>query len=327
MKRKHLSNLIMSAMFTTFMAVPAMSHAQEVPARFYLKSLAGGNAVPVIYKNISGNTNPFDLSHTVTPGASFEASMLLTGYAKTLSIMDRSALVAFIVPMGRISGDVNIGGNTIHQSAKGFGDPMIEFDVNLIGPKAQTDLPAALRYEPGFSMDVLVDLALPIGEYDSDKPLNLGQNRWYGRIGFPLTWQIGSWVPGERTTFELLPAAWVFGKNDDFMGKSLETDPMYRLDAHLTRDFNERLWGSLDLSLYNGAKASIDGVDGDKMSSTAVGLTLGYNLDDNMSLTVGYMSTINDDAPAEMSMDSFMISFIYGWHPLIEGSKRLNHGK
>jgi len=103
MKIKHLSKFIVSSMFSALMVVPTMSQAQEVPARFYLKSLAGGNAVPVIYKNISGNTNPFDFAHTVTPGASFEASMALTGYAKTLSIMERSALVAFIVPMNLIS--------------------------------------------------------------------------------------------------------------------------------------------------------------------------------------------------------------------------------
>ena len=32
--------------------------------------------------------------------------------------------------------------------------------------------------------------------------LNLGQNRWYGRVGAPMVWQIGPWVPGRRTTFE-----------------------------------------------------------------------------------------------------------------------------
>ncbi len=54
---------------------------------------------------------------------------------------------------------------------------------------------------------------------------------------------------------------------------------------------------------------------------------MGYAMDDNINLTVGYMSTINDDAPGDMSMDSFMLSFVYGWHPIIEGSKRLKHGE
>jgi hypothetical protein len=46
-------------------------------------------------------------------------------------------------------------------------------------------------------------------------------------------------------------------------------------------------------------------------------------INDNLNLTVSYKSTINDDAPDDLRMDSFMVSFVYGWHKLIEGSRRL----
>jgi hypothetical protein len=52
---------------------------------------------------------------------------------------------------------------------------MLEFSINLLGPPAQKNLPDVLRYEPGFSVDLLADLALPIGEYDSSQALNLGR--------------------------------------------------------------------------------------------------------------------------------------------------------
>jgi hypothetical protein len=124
-------------------------------------------------------------------------------------------MAAVLLPMGRVSGDVTVAGQALSQSASGFGDPTLEVTVNLIGPKAQRSLPDVLRYEPGFSVDVLADLAVPIGEYDDDQVLNIGQNRWYGRVGFPVVWQLGAWVPGRRTTLELLPAVWVFGDNTD----------------------------------------------------------------------------------------------------------------
>ena len=162
-------------------------------------------------------------------------------------------------------------GRTVEQSASGFGDPTLEFDINLIGPPAQKNIPDALRYEPGFSLDVLADLAVPIGEYDSSQPLNLGQNRWYGRIGSPIVWQLGAWVPGRRTTLEFLPAVWLFGDNDDYVGQTLKTDPLFQMDAHLTRDFTERFWGSLDGAWYNGGKATIDGVEGEKLTTSASG--------------------------------------------------------
>jgi len=98
---------------------------------------------------------------------------------------------------------------------------------------------------------------------------------------------------------------------------------MFQLDAHLTRDFTERFWGSLDVAWYNGGKATVNGVAGEKLNNVGVGLTLGYQINDNLNLTFGYKSTVNDNAPGDLRMNGFMLSFVYGWHPLIEGSRRL----
>jgi hypothetical protein len=296
----------------------------QVPPRFYWKTLSGANAVPLIIESISGNTNPFDSSHGVTPGAEFDATLAIAGYAHTFTLADRSAMVALLLPMGRVSGDVvTAGGQTAKQSASGFGDPTVEFNFNLIGPKAQINIPDVVRYEPGFSLDVLADLAIPIGEYDSDQSLNIGQNRWYGRVGFPVIWQLGAWVPGRRTTLEFLPGVWFFGDNTDFVGKTMKTDPMYQIEAHLTRDFNEHLWGSLDAAWYNGAKATIGGVKGEELDNYGFGITIGYQVNDSLGLTFSYKSTASDDEPDDLQMDVFMISLVSGWHPLIEGSRRL----
>ncbi len=301
-------------------AAPALA---QVPARFYWKSLADGNAVPLIFNSISGNTNPFDPAHIVTPGANFDGSLAIAGYARTFELFDRSAMAAVLLPMGRVSGDVTVAGKSINQSASGFGDPMIEFNLNLIGPKAQKTIPDALRYEPGFSVDLLADLALPIGQYDSSQALNVGQNRWYGRLGAPIVWQLGEWVPGRRTTLEFLPAVWLFGNNTDFVGQTLKTDPLFQLDAHFTRDFTENLWGALDFAWYNGGKATINDVAGDKLNNLGLGLTLGYQVNSNLGLTFGYAAVVGNSGPTELKMDRFMITLVYGWHPIIEGSRRL----
>jgi hypothetical protein len=299
----------------------------QVPARFYWKTLSDSNAVPVIFQSLSGNTNPFDPAHTITPGASLDATLGIVGYARTFSLFDRAAMAALLFPMGHISGEVTVAGRTFNQSANGFGDPMIEFNLNVIGPPAQKDIPAVMRYEPGFSVDLLADLAVPIGEYDSTRPLNIGQNRWYGRFGMPTILQIGPWVPGERTTLEFLPAVWLFGNNDDYVGQTMETDPLFQLDAHLTRDITEKLWASLDAAWYYGGKATINDVPGEKLNNIGLGITLGYQINDNLNLTVGYKSTINDSSSDDLRMDCFMVSLVFGWHPLLEGSRRLKDEK
>ena len=126
---------------------------------------------------------PSTRRYVVSPDSSVDANVAIVGYAKMLPLFDRTVTLAVLQPMGRISGETTVAGQTYDQDANGFGDPMIEVGINLIGPKAIRNIPDLLRYEPKFSLDVIVDLAFPIGEYDSDQALNLGQNRWYGRRG------------------------------------------------------------------------------------------------------------------------------------------------
>jgi hypothetical protein len=287
----------------------------------------GTNAIPVIGSTMGGNANPLDRSNNVVPGANFESSMSLVGYAKMLPFGKRAGMVSIMAPMGRLSGEVSLDGNDYSATARGFGDPMLQVGVNVIGPKAIMNLPDMLRYKPGFSVDIIGSLAIPIGEYDSESPINIGQNRWYGRIGTPIVWQLGQWIPGKRTTFEVLPAVWVFSDNTDFVGKTMSTKPMYQIEAHLTRDFMERMWGSLNLVSYSGGKATIDGVEGSSLNNLGVGATLGYEVNQNMQFNISYTSTINDSAADDLKMDGFRITLLYGWHPLVEGMHRLKGGE
>jgi len=316
--------LLAATMLAMAVLCPSQALAQ-VPARFYWKTLSGANAVPLVVQSLSGNSNPFDPAHIVTPGANFDATLALAAYARMFALHDRAAMVAVLVPVGRLSGDVTVAGKTFKQSADGFGDPTVEFDINVLGPRAQKQIPDALRYEPKFSVDLLGDLAFPIGQYNSSQPLNLGQHRWYGRVGAPIIWQLGPWVPGRRTTLEFLPAVWLFGTNDNFVGQTLTTDPLFQLDGHFTRDLTEHFWGSFDTVWYMGGKASINSVPGKKRNNLALGFTLGYQINDNLGFTFGYKSTINDSAPDALRLNQFMISLVYGWHPIIEGQKRLEH--
>jgi len=311
------------ALFVVMLCVSNSTMAQGDGARFYWKGLMGTNAIPLIYNSMGGNANPMDPSHDVIPGSNFTATMTMAGYAKMLPIGKRSALISVIVPMGRITGEASLDGVDFSATARGYGDPMILFDLNVIGPKAIMNIPEMIRYKPGFSVDIMGSLAIPIGNYDNTSPINIGQNRWYGRIGTPIVWQLGQWIPGKRTTFEMLPAIWMFSDNTDFVGKTMSTEAMYQIEAHLTRDFMERAWGSLNVVSYSGGKATIDGVEGSALNNLGVGATLGYDINENMQLNISYTSTVNDTDPEDLKMDGFRVTLLYGWHPLVEGMRRL----
>jgi hypothetical protein len=94
-----------------------------------------------------------------------------------------------------------------------------------------------------------------------------------------------------------------------------------------TRDVAERIWGSFDAAWYTGGKATINGVPGEKLNNLGLGLTLGYTLNENLGLTVGYKSTLDDYAPQDLRMDGLMVSLVFGWHPIVEGERRLKGEK
>lgn len=299
----------------------------QVPPRFYWKTLQGTNAVPVIAMSVSGNVNPLDFSLNFDPSANLNADIAIAGFAKILPIGKKAGMLAILLPMGRIDGDFLARGSLIRESSSGFGDPMIEFNMNLIGPAPIMNLPDMLRYEPGFSMDLVIDVAVPIGQYDNTQSLNLGQNRWYGRLGTPIVWQIGSWVPDKRTTLEIFPSVWFFGANDDFVGRSLDSDPTFQIETHLTRNFTSKFWSSFDTSYVIGGDSTLDGQLAEGSNMLTAGFTLGYQINDSMQLTIGYKSTLNNDgASDDMRMSTFLISLTTGWHRLLEGASRLHSG-
>ena len=63
------------------------------------------------------------------------------------------------------------------------------------------------------------------------------------------------------------------------------------------------------------------------LNNVGIGLTLGYQINDNISLTAGYMATVNDSAPTDLKMDGFRLSLTFGWHKIVEGQKRLKSGE
>jgi len=303
--------------------LPGSAHAQgDGPRAHWKELLTDANVFSLTPIWASGNANPADPTHAILPGASFDASLFMAGYTRSFSLFDRTALTSVLWPVGNLEGAVN-SPVPLQASARGFGDPLIQLDLNLVGAPAMKNVPDLLRYEPDLTLDLVLSLAIPIGEYDSSSPVNIGQNRWYGRVGMPIMKSLGDWVPGRRTTLEFMPAVWFFENNDDSLGQTLENDPLFQLDGHLTRDFTETMWGSLDAVWYQGAESTIAGLSGGELSDLGVGFTFGYQVNDSLMFTAGYTSTI-EDGTGDLDVGVFRVNLIYGWHQLIEGINRLN---
>jgi hypothetical protein len=51
------------------------------------------------------------------------------------------------------------------------------------------------------------------------------------------------------------------------------------------------------------------------LNNFGLGFSLGYRINDNIGLTVGYKSTVNDLDSGDLRMDNFTVSIVYGWPP------------
>jgi hypothetical protein len=339
-KRHAVLSAFLTILTTIFLfSGPAL--AVDDGARAYWKGRAGTNGVSVQYLRLdvdASDTQQFAPDQYIYPNSDIEANLFIATYARHFTLFNRPSFVAINLAGGNVDVDVETNfvppgylppgitpGTSFSQSSNGFADPNVQLVVNLFGTpplKANFDL---LNYEPTWTLDAAIMLGLPIGEYDDDKLVNLGLNRWFGRIALPLKYHFGVFTPGYMRSFELIPSVWLFAENDDFIGQDLENDPMWQIEAHLTSDFTPSFFGSLDMLYRSGFQSEIDGVEvGDEIEVGNLGFTLNYQVTDNLSVRTSFSSNVFGDNDLDNSM--IRMQLVYGWHRDTENIKKLQSG-
>ena len=267
-----------------------------------------------LFQNTNSSLDPA----TAIKGADLNVDVGILQYSRTFDIGGNSAGVVVVVPFGEVRGEAvlagPIGNNTVVKSTKssGLGDISIVGVIGLVGSPALTRQQYA-QYVPGFSMGAMVWVTAPTGEYDGNKLINLGTNRWAFRVGAPLGWTLGgSFLSPELTTIEFVPSVTVYTDNKSpFQAGRTSQAALYRIEGHLTHNFNRALWASLDLTANSGGATTTDGKsDGNKKKWTGAGITAGMNFSPalGLSATYGRIVSGNDSAPKG---DGYRVNFRY----------------
>lgn len=271
---------------------------------------AGVGDGPRAYQNAPVGTQFFVLNYMkqdsgfnidgspLEPAARIDADVLALQYTRVVDVDGNATRMFAILPMGRVSGSL-LGTSGVEES-QGFGDVQLGMVMGLVGSPALSPQEFA-AYDPGFSMGVLAKLSLPVGEYDSSKSINLGTNRFAAQVGLPLSWTFGtSLLPGNVTSFELTPSMWVYGDNTSPTGGASRQSrkPLFNIETHLTHDFSDQFWGSLDAVYSVGGGTTTDGIsDNNALESLGIGFTVGVALDNGFGLQFSYGQTpkVNTD--------------------------------
>ena len=190
-------------------------------------------------------------------------------YARSLDVFGKSGKVDVILPYLWEDGTATFAGEPVSKSVRGHGDPRFRVSVNLYGAPA-------LSFEDwqAYEQDLIVGASLqvlaPLGQYEQDKLLNVGNNRWMFKP------EIGISKSFDPLILELSVAGAFYTDNHDFLdGHEREQEPVYSAQVHAIYAFPRGIWGSLDFTYYRGGQTRIDGVSSDdRQANTRVGATL-----------------------------------------------------
>jgi hypothetical protein len=141
------------------------------------------------------------------------------------------------------------------------------------------------RAERNTIAGVSLSVVPPGGQYDPQRLVNLGANRWAFKPEVGLSHAIRRW------TIDGYAGVWLFTTNDAFYtGSSVRTqDPVVALQGHASYTLRPRFWFAIDATWYSGGTTTVDGVaKGDLQRNSRLGATVSLPLTPRQSAKVAY---------------------------------------
>jgi hypothetical protein len=154
------------------------------------------------------------------------------------------------------------------------------------------------NYQQNLIVGASVQVSAPLGQYDEDRLVNLGNNRWFIKpdIGISKAW--GAFA------LELSSGVFLFTDNDDFFnGKSLEQDPVYTSQLHATYNFGRGIWAALSGTNDHGGRTTVDGVrSDDQQDNSRAGITLALPVNRHNSVKLFASTPIHTTAGGDFDL-------------------------
>jgi hypothetical protein len=289
------------ALLVFLLAIAGTARAQDLEPKAYSASPVGAAFLVVGLARSSGDVLTDPTLPLQDVAAKINGVPVAAGY--TFGLFGKLALVTVALPYswGEVSGLVGEDARAITRS--GLTDARAKLSINLAGNPA-LPLREYLRAPRKSILGTSLTVTAPTGQYNGEKLINLGTNRW----GFKP--EVGVAVPKGRWDFDGYVGVWLFTENGDFYprGRTRSQDPVVALQGHASYTFRPRLWAAIDATWYRGGAASLDGGEPSAgLSNTRLGATVSFPMGRQQSLKLAYSSGV-----AVRSGASFK-TFSLGW--------------
>jgi hypothetical protein len=257
--------------------------AAEIEPRAYSNAPVGMNFLITGYVYTEGGLSTDPASPL--QDAELTINTALVAYARALDLWGKSGKIDIIAAYSGLSGDASFKGEPVEREVTGFNDPRVRLSVNLYGAPALSQQEFA-SYRQDLIVGASLQVAPPLGQYDADRLVNLGTNRWFFKPEIGVSKAFGPF------TLEFAGAVYLYTTNHDYFGgKTLEQDPVYSAQGHLIYSFGRGIWAALHGTYDYGGRQTIDGVDDDsELGNSRVGATFALPVTRQHSVKV-YAST------------------------------------
>lgn len=251
--------------------------AQDMEPRPYTNVPVGTNFFLVGYAHSTGglSTNPA----SAIQNARLTVRSPVIAYARAFSAWGQSAKFDVVLPMGSLSGSALVNGVPVTREISGLVDPSLRVSLNLAGAPALS-LSEFASYRQDLITGVSVQVTAPLGQYDPNRLVNLGSNRWMLRPEIGFSKAVG------RIRLEAGLSVSLFTTNHDYYGgDTLEQNPLYSGRANLVYQFDSGIWMALNGTYYAGGRTRLNGaLRDDLIQASRVGATLSLPIDRNNSV-------------------------------------------
>lgn len=286
--------------------IAGRSTAQELEPRRYTQTPTGVNFIAVGYGLSTGNV----LMDPALPieGLDADLDLLFLRYTRSFALLGRSAKVKVVAPwsagdwVGSLEGEEEIQ----RRRDSGAGDVRMALEVNFLGAPA-LDRSQFGEYDQRWIAGASIQVVAPTGDYEADKLLNLGSNRWTLRP------EIGFSRAIEKWTFEGAASVWFFTDNNDFLaGNQLAQRPVHVLKGHVIYAIRPGFWTALGVGWGNGGQTFVNQDARETLQSNwRFAWSIAYPITPAQGIVFGLGSAVTRRAGGDY--DTVSIAYQYSW--------------
>jgi hypothetical protein len=279
--------------------------AQFSDPRNYQNTPVGINQLELAYAYARSNTS-IDTSFIVA-GAKFNLNQGVIDYTRYFALLHRTAWVEANVPIANLSGSIT--GTDIAGSTVGAGDSGYTAGILLKGGPAFSPEQFA-NAKTVTSVGMSLSMTAPTGQYDANKLLNLGSDRWSFKPELAISKPFG---PEQRWVFDGYANSYFYTDNRSYRGAEvLRQRALLGLEGHISYTFNNAVWASLDTRYSFLGDTTVNDVNqDDRQRNFIVGSELVVSANSRNSFTFEYAkAVVHRNGP---SIGGFAVRYDYTW--------------